>query len=140
MNEVILSGRITAKPDLKVKGDVKIAKFTIAANRGKNTQFVNVVAFGNVAENVYKYTDKGSIVTASGYIDTTPYEHDGKRVYPTSVVIAQIEFLSSAAKALDDEAEKDKNISKKDATFVESENMNIEYDDIDMTDELEDNL
>jgi single-strand DNA-binding protein len=98
MNNVVLIGRLTAKPELNyTKDQIAIAKFTIAVDRQTKdggADFVRVTAFGRRAENICRYMDKGRQIAVQGRIQTGSYkDKEGKTVYTTDVIIDHDEFL-----------------------------------------------
>ena len=52
MNCVVLSGNITKDLELKKANDTSVVSFAIGVTGSKEPNFVNIVAFGKVAENV----------------------------------------------------------------------------------------
>lgn len=100
MNNVLLIGRLTAAPEIRVSNGEKtttVANFTIAINGyGEKVDFVPCVAFGKVAEVIEKYTAKGSKVAAMGSISVDKYtDKDGNKKTSVKVVVNNIEFLDS---------------------------------------------
>lgn len=97
MNKAILIGRLTKDIDLRMTQSGKaVGTFTIAINRYNKdggTDFINCVAFGNTAELMKKYTDKGSHVGLSGRIQTRSYQKDDRTVYVTEVIVEDVDFL-----------------------------------------------
>ncbi|MDO5360942.1 MAG: single-stranded DNA-binding protein, partial [Jeotgalicoccus sp.] len=94
LNRVVLVGRLTRDPELRVsQSNVAVATFNLAVNRpftGANGErgadFINCVVFRKQAENVNQYVKKGSLVGIDGRIQTRNYENkDGQRVYVTEV-------------------------------------------------------
>lgn len=103
-NRFIGIGRLTRDVELKfTPTGVAVASFSIAINRTfKNQQgeyeadFINVVAFKKLAENVANYTQKGSLVAVEGRIQTRSYENkQGQRVYVTEIIADSVQFLES---------------------------------------------
>ena len=77
-----------------------IARFTLAVDRykkgEKDTDWINVTAFGSQAENANKYLHKGSKCGVVGSIKTGSYERqDGTKQYTFEVWANNIEFLDS---------------------------------------------
>lgn len=77
-----------------------VGKLTIAIDDGywdkKTTNFIPVVCFGKTAENVEKFTKKGSKIAVTGRIKTGSYENkEGVKVYTMEVIADRIEFLDS---------------------------------------------
>jgi len=98
MNKVFLTGRLVKAVELRyTKDNLAIAHFTLAVNRNKKDEadFLNCIAYGNQAELITRYLDKGSKVAVDGHIQTGPYEKDGKKVYTTDIAVDKIEFLSN---------------------------------------------
>ena len=102
MNKAIISGRWTADPKTSSTAGnepMTIAKGSIAADRrgkDKGADFINVVAFGKIADHIGKYYTKGMRTVIAGHIQTGSYTgKDGKKVYTTDVVIDEIEFGES---------------------------------------------
>lgn len=101
MNKVILIGRLTKDVELRYTQSGKpCASFSIAVNRPystngqKETDFINIVIWDKQAENVNKYTSKGSLVGIEGRLQTRSFEgSDGKRKLITEVLAKNIQFL-----------------------------------------------
>lgn len=105
INSVVLVGRLTKDPVLRktANGD-SVVSFTVACNRKSKNQeqtadFINCVAWNNVADATAKYTHKGSLVGAEGRIQTRSYDDQyGKRVFATEVVANTVKFLDTTQK------------------------------------------
>lgn len=103
MNAVHLLGRFTRDNDFKEAGETHIFRNNIAVPRNfknkdgeRESDFINVVAFGRNAENLNKFFGKGQQVLISGNLRTGSYEkEDGTRVYTTDVVVDQFDFVGS---------------------------------------------
>lgn len=110
MNQVSLTGRLTKDPEIKHLGNGSaVVNFIIAVDKGLSKEkkkeyesknmptadFVKIVAWGNLAENCFKYTNKGSLIGVNGRIQTGSYDDkDGKRVFTTDVVATTVDFLN----------------------------------------------
>lgn len=110
MNKVILIGRLTKDTELTTTtSGVSIARNTLAVNRKfKNadgnyeTDFINIVAWRNLAELLHKHTKKGDRVGIVGSIQTRSYDApDGSKRYITEVMIDELKFLESKNDAKD---------------------------------------
>ena len=82
-----------------------VCRFTMAVDHGygerKKTVWMNVVAYGKLAENCQKFLAKGKKVYASGELDIREYErNDGSKGYITETTAKTIEFLSSQEQAM----------------------------------------
>lgn len=105
LNRVILVGRLTRDPDLRYtpNGGVAVVRFTVAVNRKFTNQqgereadFINIVAWRNLAENCGNYLRKGSLVAVEGRMQTRSYENqEGRTVYVTEVVADDVRFLDT---------------------------------------------
>lgn len=98
MNQVVISGRLTRDPEIKIAGETTVAKYTLACDRrGKKeeTDFISCVAFGKTAEFAEKYLAKGKRILITGRIQTGSYEKDGRKVYTTDVIVESHEFMES---------------------------------------------
>ena len=100
MNIVILSGRLTADPDIRMgTNDTKIARYILAVERRvkKNTErksdFIACVCLGKNAEFAEKYLRQGTKIAITGRIQTGSYTNrEGRKVYTTDVVVEEQEF------------------------------------------------
>nr|DAQ05355.1 MAG TPA: Single strand binding protein [Caudoviricetes sp.] len=103
INNVVLVGRLTKKPELKfTTTGTKYTQFTVAVQRNfKNkdgeyeADFINCRLWRTSAENFAKFTDKGSLVGIEGRIQTSSYDKDGKTVYITEVVAEEFSLLET---------------------------------------------
>lgn len=111
LNQIILVGRLTR--DITVnKGEsgIKVATISIAVPRSfKNTEgvydtdFIDCIAFDNIAENTSEYCSKGDIVGIKGRIQTRMIEKEEKGKEKTTekvteIICEKITFLSSRTK------------------------------------------
>lgn len=106
MNRVVLIGRLTKDPELRFTpgSGAAVTTFTLAVDRrqSKNGQreadFIPIVAWNKVAENVANYMSKGKLVGVSGRIQTRSYEaKDGTRRYVTEVIADEVQFLEKGS-------------------------------------------
>lgn len=102
-NLVVLSGRLTANPELKTtKSGVSVCSFTIAVERrykqGEERQadFINIVAWRQTAEFVSKHFPKGSMIGIEGSIQTRKYtDKDGNNRTVFEILANNIQFMES---------------------------------------------
>jgi single-strand binding protein len=100
VNIVILSGRLTADPDIRMgTNDIKIARYILAVERRvkKNTErksdFITCVCLGKNAEFAEKYLKKGTKVNVRGEWQTGNYTNkNGEKVYSNDCLVAEHEF------------------------------------------------
>lgn len=103
MNAVQLLGRFTRDNEFKELGGTSIFRNNIAVQRNfknkdgeRESDFINVVAFGKTAELLNQYFGKGQQVALEGRIQTGSYDkEDGTRVYTTDVIVNQFDFVCS---------------------------------------------
>ena len=97
MNSVQVMGNLTRDPQIRAtKTGRAVASFSIAINRAYTTpqgevkeltDFINIVAWGGLAESVGNQLKKGTRVFVEGRYSTRSYEaQDGSRRYVTEVV------------------------------------------------------
>ena len=105
INSVVLIGRLTKDIELRyTQSNIACGQFDIAINNGKDNQgndkkpdFIRVVVWDKQAENMAKYTKKGSKVAIDGSIKHDSYEDEnGKKHYRTFVLAHRIQFLDSS--------------------------------------------
>lgn len=105
MNTVVLMGRLTKDPDIRVtQGDnpTTVARYILAVNRRyrkegeQSADFITMVSFGKTAEFIEKYVHKGTKLCVRGRIQTGSYTNkDNVKVYTTDVVGEEVEFAES---------------------------------------------
>lgn len=108
MNTVNLIGRLTNDPEMRYtpNNGKAVTTFTLAVNRtyknndGQNdADFIRVVAWERIAENIANYCKKGSSVGVVGSIRTRSYDdQDDKKIYITEVLCNSIQFLNTKSK------------------------------------------
>lgn len=104
LNKVILTGRLTATPELKTTtSGVSVTSFSIAVQRqfksadgSYQTDFINIVAWRNTAEFVTRYFEKGQLIAIVGSIQTRQYEDKtGAKRTAFEVVADEAQFVES---------------------------------------------
>ena len=106
LNQIVLVGRLTRNIKInKSENGKKIANISLAIPRSfKNiegtydTDFIDCVAFENIAENTASYCSKGDIVGVKGRVQSRVVEKDGKKEYLMDIVAEKVTFLSSRKK------------------------------------------
>ena len=108
MNKTILLGNLCRDPELtETNGGIAVCRFSIAVNRtfkddsGKPvTDFFNITAFRNQAENCGKYLKKGSKVAVVGSLQNRSYEDkQGVKHTVTDIIASEVEFIGSKQNA-----------------------------------------
>ena len=104
MNKVFLIGNLTKDPELRsTQSGVSVCNFTIAVNRRfknangqQETDYLNIIAWRQLAELCSKYLAKGRKVAVTGSIQTRTYEaKDGSKRTTWDIVADEVEFLSA---------------------------------------------
>lgn len=108
MNKVFLIGRLTKDVEVRYtqKGTMS-ASFTLAVDRRfqnqqgeKQTDFLNIVAWGKTAELCSKYIGKGSLTCVAGRIQVRTYDdQNGQRRWITEIVAEEVQFLDKRKSA-----------------------------------------
>lgn len=94
MNTTIVLGRLTAVPE-SIKGG---ARFNIAVDNGQDkngnplTTFLQVTAFGKLADFVLKWCIKGKRYLVTAHIINNNYEKNEQKVYALSLIADRVEF------------------------------------------------
>ncbi|MCQ2449713.1 MAG: single-stranded DNA-binding protein [Clostridia bacterium] len=102
-NLVVLTGRLTADPELKTTANgISVTSFSIAVNRSyrsgeePQTDFINIVAWRQRAEFITKYFKKGSLIGIEGSIQTRRYtDKNGNPRTAFEVVVNNAQFVES---------------------------------------------
>ncbi|HAZ37562.1 MAG TPA: single-stranded DNA-binding protein [Clostridiaceae bacterium] len=103
LNKVVLIGRLTKDPELKFTpgSGVAVASFTLAVERNfvnqsgqREADFIPIICWRKLAENVANNLGKGRLVAVSGRIQTRSYQaQDGSRRYVTEIIADEVQFL-----------------------------------------------
>ena len=102
INRCVLVGRLGRAPELRVTpSGVSVANFSIAVDRrpnkdgSKETDWIDIVAFTQLAEVCTKYLDKGSMVGIEGRLQVREWEaKDGGKRRTTEVIADNVQFLT----------------------------------------------
>jgi len=112
INEIILVGRLTKAPEIKMTpNNVKSARFTVASSDDykkngetvKRTNFINCEAYGATAEILEKYARKGKQVAIIGKMYVREGEKDGQKTWYSGVTVQTIQLLASSSRNGDSE-------------------------------------
>ncbi|PZO96513.1 single-stranded DNA-binding protein [Streptococcus halichoeri] len=104
-NRVILIGRAVATPELiRTPNGKAVCRLSLAVNRryrnadgDRQVDFINLVLWGKLAENLVSYGNKGSLLSVEGELRTRKYDKDGQTVYFTEVLGQSFQLLESKA-------------------------------------------
>lgn len=96
LNQVVVVGRLVRTPEVDINDDKKICNITIATPRSyKNeneeyeTDFIDAVLYGNIAESTCEYCHKGDLIGIKGRL-----QKEGSNV-SLKLVAEKISFLSA---------------------------------------------
>lgn len=104
MNKAIIIGNLTKDPELtQTTSGISVCRFSLAVSRKftnaegeRETDFLNIVVWRNLAENCAKYLKKGSKAAVTGSIQTRSYDaQDGSKRYVTEIVAEEVEFVGA---------------------------------------------
>jgi single-strand DNA-binding protein len=103
LNKIILIGRTTAAPQMRYTQTGKpVCSFTLAVNRMKkatdptqqNVDFINIVAWQNLAEICGKYLEKGKLIYVEGRLQIRSYTaQDGSKRTVAEVIASDMGML-----------------------------------------------
>jgi single-strand DNA-binding protein len=107
LNKVQLIGNLGKNPEIRITPkEKKVAAFSMAINRSykdqdgktiKDTQWINVEAWGTLANIVESYLQKGSQVYIEGRLKTQKYKKNGETKYFTKVVVRDMLMLGRSS-------------------------------------------
>jgi len=103
LNQVILMGNLTRQPELRqTPAGQSVASFSLALNRSykdasgewqEATDYVDLVAWGTLAEQVQERLSTGSKVLVSGRLQSRSWEQDGVKRNKLEVLATDVTFL-----------------------------------------------
>ena len=104
LNKVLLIGNLGRDPEMRFTPNGRpVTAFSLAVSRGwttgegerrEETEWLNVVAWGELAERANKYLTKGQRVYVEGRLQTRSWESaDGQKHSRTEVVAAELLML-----------------------------------------------
>ena len=108
MNKVILCGRLTKDPEIKLTSNqTQFCSFTVAvdrkfkdANGQRQADFISCLAWKQTAVFIQKYFKKGSRIGLAGSIQTRSYDdQNGQKHFVTEVIVEEAEFVESNNRA-----------------------------------------
>ncbi len=103
MNSVNVIGRLTADPELRfTENSVPVASLRIAVNgRNDHVDFIDVTAWGVLAETVVEHKGKGDQIAVTGRITTSEWDVDGDRRFRAGITADNIVFLARVRQPAD---------------------------------------
>lgn len=145
-NKVILVGRITHDPELKItQGGTEVVNFQLAVNRQRKddpADFFRVVCFNKTAEFLNNYVTKGKLLLVEGSLRNNSWQdNSGQKKTSTEIVAMRIVLMErlgenssySEAGNTDDYQPNNAGNAGNNNNFGGSDNQNIdEYGDDDI--------
>ena len=96
MNKVILTGRLVSDDFKKFQSSKGIISLTFKIaliEKTKRTNFIDIVCFDKIANNITKYIKKGDLLEIEGKLNNSKYTtKDNKTIYKTEVIAKNITF------------------------------------------------
>lgn len=108
INSVVIMGRLTHEPELKVTtSGLSVIRITIACDRSyqksneeRKADFIDVTAWRQTAEFISRYFHKGSMIAVQGSIQTDNYtDRDGNKRKSFQIVANNVSFCGSKAES-----------------------------------------
>lgn len=103
LNQVTLLGNITRDPELRTTPNGQsVVSMSLALNRSykdqsgewqQATDYVDIVAWAQLAERISQYLSKGSKVLIQGRLQSRQWEQDGKKRSKLEVLASDVTFL-----------------------------------------------
>ena len=125
MNKILLVGRATKKPLVAIsKNGLAYTNITLAIDdRGNEKQpvdFIDIKAFGKVADILNKFVDKGQLLFIEAKAKQNVYEaEDGTKKYTIDFVLQEFEFLSGSNNKAEEEKKEEATEETKEETNKE---------------------
>ena len=105
LNQVTLMGNLTRDPELRTTPTGQnVVSFSLALNRSYKdqsdewkevTDYVDIVAWGTLAERVAQYLTKGRRALVQGRLQSRSWEQEGQKRSKVEVLASDVTFLDS---------------------------------------------
>lgn len=100
INRVVVIGRLVGVPELKItQAGVSYVRVTIANEQvykdKEHTNFIDVLAWSRLAENLSKYCDKGRKILVDGKLEVKKNKQGDKNYTNVTVIAENIDFLEA---------------------------------------------
>ena len=144
INRVVLTGRLTRNPELKTtQNGLSVASFTLAVNKqftdangNRGADFINCVIWRKSAENLCKYTHKGSLIGIDGRLQTRSYDNNnGQKVFVTEVVVDSFSLLEPKSESQTNDQSSNNNSYSNANTATEPDPFAGSGDTVDISDD-----
>lgn len=104
-NQVILMGNLTRDPELRqTPSGQSVCAFGLALNRSykgsdgewqEAVDYIDIVAWGPLGENVAKFMSKGRPVLINGRLQSRSWEQDGQKRSKVEVIASEVNFVGA---------------------------------------------
>ena len=107
LNKVILIGNVTKDVEIKsttngkhvVTNTIAVTRSFKNANGTYDTDFINFVCYGNIADFLSNYAKKGTRIAISGSWNTRTYQdNNGKTQYVNECLVTDVDILTPKEK------------------------------------------
>ena len=100
INRTVIIGRLVSTPELKItQAGTSYARATIANEAvykdKKHTNFVDILAWGGLAENLSKYCEKGRKILVDGRLEIKKNKQGQTTYLNTTIIAENIDFLEA---------------------------------------------
>ncbi len=142
MNKVIITGRLTANPELRqTQSGTATCRFTVACDRRfankqtneREADFITCIAFKNSAEFISKWFQKGKMIAVEGTLRTGSYKdkkHDDVTHYTTDVLVDNVEFCGDKGSGQAEQTPAQNIVQQAQAAGVQTSNNLDDYEEI----------
>ena len=113
LNQVILMGNLTRDPELRTTPNGQnVVSFSLALNRSykdqsgewqEATDYVDIVAWGPLAERVAQYLTRGRRCLVQGRLQSRNWEQEGQKRSKVEVLANDVTFLNNAGGGANEE-------------------------------------
>ena len=98
LNRAMFIGTMVTDPVQRMAGDKAVCNFRLLTNfytkNGNKAEYINIVCWDKLAENISTYLTKGSRLYAEGRLQTREWTaNDGQKKTTTEIVASDILFL-----------------------------------------------
>lgn len=144
INRVVLTGRLTRNLELKTtQNGLSVASFTLAVNKqftdangNRGADFINCVIWRKSAENLCKFTHKGSLIGIDGRLQTRSYDNNnGQKVFVTEVVVDSFSLLEPKSESQTNDQSSNNNSYSNANTATEPDPFAGSGDTVDISDD-----
>lgn len=135
LNVVTISGRLVRDPELRHTNSGKsVCSFTLAVDRDfkpngeKEVDYIDCVSWGNTAEFITRYTQKGRLVIASGRLQIREWTDNGGNKRRNAEVITSSVYFGDSKREAPSKEQQQKNFDQLSAdvgTFAEIDQSDV---------------